>query len=309
MNYNPLVSVIMNCCNGEAYLREAVDSVLSQSYKNWEIIFWDNCSKDKSVEIIQSYKDKRIKCFKAQEFTALGKARNLAIEKSRGEIIAFLDVDDIWYKEKLLLQVEVFIKKESVGIVVTDTIFFDKDGDQRQLYSSIKPKEGNVFRALLKRYDLSLETVAIRRKHLDLLVEWFDVRFDMIEEAELLIRLSKKCELAYIDKVLAKWRMHDDSWTFSKYEKFPVERELMIEKFCKLYPNFEDEYSDECMELRKAIAKERALLGWKKSDLREARAFLRPYLGDRKMLIYFLLTFLPKSIYDKIQQLRGFKPI
>ena len=77
----------MNCYNGEAYLYESIKSVLSQTYKNWEIIFWDNKSEDKSAEIFKSYNDKRFKYFYAHEHTPLYKARNLAIEKSKGELI------------------------------------------------------------------------------------------------------------------------------------------------------------------------------------------------------------------------------
>ena len=65
----PLVSIIMNCYNGQKYLREAVQSVINQTYKNWEIIFWDNQSKDKSSQILKSFKDKRIKYFKSKNFS------------------------------------------------------------------------------------------------------------------------------------------------------------------------------------------------------------------------------------------------
>ena len=101
----PLVSIIMNCYNGEDYLPESIQSVLSQNYKNWELIFWDNKSEDKSAEIFKSYKDKRLKYFYADEHTSLYKARNLAIKKSQGDFIAFLDTDDLWDKKKLESQI------------------------------------------------------------------------------------------------------------------------------------------------------------------------------------------------------------
>lgn len=77
---NPLVSVIMNCYNSETYLKDAI----AQTYENWEIIFWDNQSIDKSPKIVKSYTDKRIKYFYAPEHTLLGEARNKAIEKADG---------------------------------------------------------------------------------------------------------------------------------------------------------------------------------------------------------------------------------
>ena len=78
-----LVSVIINCFNGEKYLREALDSVIIQTYKNWEIIFWDNQSTDKSAEIFKSYKDNRLKYYRASSHAdILYEARNYALKKT-----------------------------------------------------------------------------------------------------------------------------------------------------------------------------------------------------------------------------------
>ena len=93
---SPLVSVIMNCFNGEQYLREAIDSVIAQTYQNWELIFYDNQSIDNSAEIFNSYKDSRFKYYYAKEHTNLFKARNIAIEESKADFFAFLDTDDLW---------------------------------------------------------------------------------------------------------------------------------------------------------------------------------------------------------------------
>ena len=101
MNKNPLVSILMNCFNGEVFLQEALESIFRQSYTNWELIFWDNKSTDKSIDIISSVKDKRIKIFSSQEHTNLGKARKNAFNKAKGDYLAFLDVDDLWEDNKL----------------------------------------------------------------------------------------------------------------------------------------------------------------------------------------------------------------
>ena len=69
------VSIIMNCYNGENYLDESLNSVINQTYKNWELIFYDNCSTDKSVTILEKYKDKRIKYFKSKKKINLGLAK------------------------------------------------------------------------------------------------------------------------------------------------------------------------------------------------------------------------------------------
>ena len=91
MNEKPLVSVIINCFNGEKYLKEAIDSVIKQTYQHWELIFWDNQSTDNSVEIFKSYADDRLKYFYAPTHTLLYEARNYATEESLGRFTALLN--------------------------------------------------------------------------------------------------------------------------------------------------------------------------------------------------------------------------
>ena len=96
MSKNIKVSVIVNCFNGQKYLHKCIGSILNQEYQNFEIIFWDNNSSDDSIEIAKKFKDDRIKIFKNTITEKLYKARNKAINKSSGELIAFLDCDDWW---------------------------------------------------------------------------------------------------------------------------------------------------------------------------------------------------------------------
>src|SRR5205085_2533899 len=101
----PTVSVIMNCFNGERWLREAIDSVFEQSYQDWEIVFWDNCSTDASAEIARGYGD-RVRYFGAETRTSLGAARSLALQRARGEYIGYLDCDDVLFPYHLATHVE-----------------------------------------------------------------------------------------------------------------------------------------------------------------------------------------------------------
>ena len=116
----PLVSVIVNCFNGERYLKECIQSIINQTYTNFEIIFWNNNSTDKSQKIVSEFLVKRIKVFKTNVKQSLGESRNKAIEKSSGELITFLDVDDWYLSEKLDLQVKIFEKNQDVGLVFTN---------------------------------------------------------------------------------------------------------------------------------------------------------------------------------------------
>ena len=117
---NPLVTVIINCRNGEKYLKESVESAISQSYKNLEIIFFDNKSQDRSSKIIKRFNDKRLRYFKSQKILKLYHARNLAIKKSKGKYITFLDCDDIWLKDKISKQVKFLSQNKDIKILYSN---------------------------------------------------------------------------------------------------------------------------------------------------------------------------------------------
>ena len=129
----PLVSIIVNCFNGEKYLNQCIQSIINQTYKNFEIIFWDNNSTDESQKIVSQFVDKRIKVFKTNEKLDLGASRNKAIQKSLGDLITFLDVDDWYLPEKINLQVKIFEKKKDVGLVFTNYYHYNEISKKKKI--------------------------------------------------------------------------------------------------------------------------------------------------------------------------------
>lgn len=110
----PLVSIIMPCYNAERYIAQSIESVLAQSYQNWELIITDDASTDKSVEIISKYSknDDRISVMVPDEHQGIARTRNMSISRARGRFMAFLDSDDIWYPEKLEKQVNYMLEND-----------------------------------------------------------------------------------------------------------------------------------------------------------------------------------------------------
>jgi len=295
----PKVSVVMNCLNGERYLREAIDSVVAQTYPHWEIVFWDNASTDASPEIAKSYGE-RIRYFRSPETYPLAKARKLALAEARREYVAFLDCDDIWQPRKLEKQIVLFEANPRVGLVFCDTEFFNEKGIIRQLYKRKreKPLRGMVFRELLRRYFLSTETVVIRSKALDDLGAGFDERLNIMHDKDLFLKIACHYELDYVDEPLAQWRVHGGSWSHSKYELSAAESELVLEKWLKTDPHFEETYAEEVATFRRNIVLQRALGEWKNNKPERARRVLRDHQGfDPKMLIAYVGTYLPSSTY------------
>ncbi len=126
-----LISIVIPVFNSEKYIQEALDSIYEQSYRNYEIIVVDDGSKDKSIDLLKKYKN--IKLI-SQKNSGAYKARNVGIDAAKGEYIAFLDADDIWDKEKLLKQIQIFTANPNISVIGTAMNTFDKYGLENKKY-------------------------------------------------------------------------------------------------------------------------------------------------------------------------------
>ena len=225
----PLVSIIINCFNGEKYLNEALTSVVNQSYKNWEVIFWDNQSTDNSAKIYKAYRESRFKYFYAKEHTSLYQARNLAIENSNGELISFLDTDDMWVNNKLELQVPLF-KEQDIGVVFSNLWLLKKDKKNKKLYSNQKLLSGRIYNELIKNYNVGLGTTIIKKFYYTNLKKKFDERFSIIGDFDLFLRLSKMCIFKSIQTPLAYYRLHGKNLSTTNKQKEIEEFQVWLEE-------------------------------------------------------------------------------
>ena len=215
----PLVSILMNCFNGEKYLREAIDSVLAQTYQNWELIFWDNQSTDFSAEIFNSYIDKRLKYFYAPKHSLLYDARNCAAEKSSGNYIAFLDVDDYWEANKLEMQMNVFLTDTNVAMVYSNYYFRNEINKTEKIQHKKRLPEGIIVDILLRKYVIGLLTMVIDKKFLCEKNNPFDPRLHTIGDFDIAIKISSKNEVACIQQPLATYRWHGSNETVLTMDK------------------------------------------------------------------------------------------
>jgi len=217
-NYQPLVSIIMNCYNGEKFLNECIESVLTQTYVNWEIIFWDNKSKDKSAEIFKSYEDKRFKYYYADEYTSLYKARNLAIAKTNGDLLAFIDVDDVWVNTKLELQVPLF-NDPQISLSYSNLWIMKNTIENKKIFIKNKPKSGFMYEKLLDEYNVGIITVILRKKIIGHVSKIFDERFSIIGDFNFFLNLSKLHYFHYTETPLAYYRIHNKNFSSMYKEK------------------------------------------------------------------------------------------
>jgi glycosyltransferase involved in cell wall biosynthesis len=229
----PIVSIIMNCYNGEKYLAESLQSVLNQSYKNWELIFFDNASTDKSKYIFNKFKDQRFKYFFNKKKINLYAARNLAISKTKGDFIAFIDVDDWWEKSNLIRRKLFYLKKKFAFSYSNCYYFFEKN-KKKKIFTKNKLPNGHIFNELSKNYLVNLSTVLIRKSFLLKLNYIFNKKYNIIGDFDLILRLSEKYLAHSINEPLVNIRYHDQNFSRLNRDLFYKEYKNWYEKVINL---------------------------------------------------------------------------
>ena len=219
-NNKDLVSIIMNCHNGEKYLTQSVNSIISQSHQNWELIFWDNVSTDKSKQIIKSYNDKRIKYFLSKKFFKLYEARNLAISSAKGKYISFLDTDDYWSKNKLKKQINFIKKNKKYKIVYSNYFILDELKNKKKKVTEFLPS-GYITKNLLNNYVLGIVSVFLEKKIFDSFS--FNKKYEIIGDFDFFINLSKKYEFGCVNEPLAVYRWHEENYSKRKLNIYIIE--------------------------------------------------------------------------------------
>jgi glycosyltransferase involved in cell wall biosynthesis len=210
---SPAVSVIMNCYNGERWLRTAIDSVFAQTYRDWEIVFWDNASTDGSAAIAQSY-GPRVRYFRAAQTSTLGAARTLAAREARCRYIAILDCDDVWLPDKLERQVARMDARPELALVYSDCWFIDGVGEiLGRAFERTRPPTGDSFLGLLTRPNfIPCLTILMRRDVLEK-IGWFHPELRYTEEYDLVLRVARDHPIDFFEEPLAQYRLHGANTT------------------------------------------------------------------------------------------------
>ena len=302
-NTKPLVSIVVNCYNGEKYLKEALDSVIAQKYTNWEIVFWDNQSTDNSIEIVKSMNDDRIRCFITPVHSTLGEARNMAMKEIRGELVSFIDCDDVWQPDFLEKAVAVFTKDSERYSFYYSNYYNWTDGDQMIEHDSDRQSGEKNFQDILGHYTVGMSAVVVKKSVLEVNHIIFDRRYQLIEDYDFFLRLSH-CKNAYYDATpLMKYRMHPGSLTNSMKMGWGEELQMLYDDLNeKLLAKEElDRYKEELKWLKVRIVKNK--IEKFISEGHRGKAFtllLKNTQVNYKLTIMLLAILLPQQLYAKI---------
>jgi glycosyltransferase involved in cell wall biosynthesis len=207
----PSVSVIMNVRNGASTLRESVESVLRQSFQDWELIVWDDRSSDESAQIVAEYKDPRIRYFLSPEDASLGKARSDAIRQAAGTWLAFLDQDDIWLPRKLEQQMALALVDDTTGLIYGRTVRFYPSGMERdydQTHEFTLLPEGDVFNQLFTDSCFIAMSSAVFRRTAVEAVGGIPDAIQIVPDYWLYVAVARRYPVRAVQEVVCRYRMH-----------------------------------------------------------------------------------------------------
>ena len=242
------VSVIIPCYNGESFIGSAIESVLTQTHRDFEVVVVDDGSRDRSEAVVGGFlSDPRVVLVKHEENRGIPAARNSGIRSSNGRYLAFLDQDDLWTSTKLEVQVSMLDEGPSnLGMVFSDVVMVDDSGVSLGLAQGREIPRGighmsrrRRLRALYLRNFIPLISVLIRRTCLDD-VGWFDesIRGGM-DDYELCLRIAADWDIGLVDEPLAVHRVHEGSYS-KDTERLVADAPRVMDRLVRQYPFLED---------------------------------------------------------------------
>ncbi len=228
----PRVSVIMNVYNGAATLHESIRSVLNQTFQDWELIFWDDCSTDGSAAILAEFAEPRFRYFLASEPTNLGQARYLAVQEASGEWVAFLDQDDVWLPQKLEQQIA--LTHAGVGIVYGRTVMFFPDGAERDfdhLHEFEPLPQGDIFvRLFTESCFIAMSSVMLLRRAI-LGLGPLPREIETSPDYYFFVALARDYQARAVQQVVCRYRRHRGAMSNSRTPAMQSEAIWIVDRW------------------------------------------------------------------------------
>lgn len=295
----PQISIIVNCFNGEKYVQEAIDSILAQTFQNWEVIFWDNQSTDRSAEILAAYRDPRIRYFRPDVHTNLAPARGLAVGKARGELLTFLDCDDIYLPENLAEKVEA-MESRRWAFAYGGSIYVNEEKKEIRRY--LPPSSGgNVFSRLLRQFDVDISALVVSRLFLEKNGITFSNDVVGSTEYDIVMQMAPVGKCKIINRYITIIRHYQSSLTYKIMAHWASDRIATLQKIQNRHPKIITEnYKEYCVAKHRAVYYEVRYLV-EIANLQEARCKMRQIAHhDIRYIILYCVLFISRQLWIEV---------
>ncbi len=241
----PKISVVICAFNAERYLGATIESIIHQTYRDWELVIVDDGSRDQTKSIVDSYiKQGHPIRYHYQTNQGFGYSRNKVLELARGQWIAIIDHDDICLPERLETQIEAAERHSSVGFIFSNSEHFSDDGTVlRRQFDSFNPcaldlRAGAAGNHLLVHGCFVDSETAFFKREIALAVGGFDVNFRFITDYDFFIKMGFRCDFLGIPQVLSKWRVHPKQFTQTAREVVLLEHRRLYQQWSR-YPGLD----------------------------------------------------------------------
>ncbi len=227
----PTVSAIIITYNRANFLKKSIESILNQTYHDFEILIVDDCSPDHTREIVEGFNDKRIKYFIHENNKGEGGSRNTGLQHARGKYIAFLDDDDEWLENKLQRQVSLLeTASHEIGVVYTGLIRIDGKTDEIIDTNQIQKASGHILSNLIQGKNFVTPSTVMIKKECFESVGIFDEKLPTGFDYDMWIRIAKHYQFQYLNEPLVKYRIHSSQLS-GNYQLQIKGREAMFAKY------------------------------------------------------------------------------
>ena len=214
---SPKISVLMSVYNGEQFLREAIDSILQQTYRDFEFIIVNDGSQDRSEEIIRSYEDPRIRFYSNGQNLGLIPSLNRGLQMAQGEFLARLDADDVALPQRLEKQVQVLESSPEIVLTGTQMQLIDSDGKDLEVWAY--PEHPLLARwVMMFNTPVSNSSVLARAQPMRE-VGGYRIEYKYAEDFDLWSRLAEHGDVVNLPEVLGKYRVHGESVTTTREQE------------------------------------------------------------------------------------------
>lgn len=211
----PLVSIIMPTYNASQFIQESIESIISQTYENWELFIVNDCSTDSTEKIIKYFSARDTRIHLIQRNTNGGRpsiAKNTALPYIQGVYLAFLDSDDLWLNSKLEIQVKYMMNNPDYALTYTSGFWIDQYGKIIKQYD-VKYQGGKNLKKMLQRYEINNQSVMMKIEALTNTIERFNENITIGEDYNLFMHVVAQYDVSSINEPLIKYRIHNEAIT------------------------------------------------------------------------------------------------
>tara|TARA_B100001248_G_scaffold36258_1_gene23216 strand:+ start:614 stop:1507 length:894 start_codon:yes stop_codon:yes gene_type:complete len=297
MGHEVKISVLMNCYNSENFIFDSINSLILQTYKDWELVVWDDASTDNTLNIVKAIKDNRIRIFENKKHKGLGPSRLSAQKVLRGDYISILDSDDLYENDKLEKQIKILDNNFNVSLVAS---WYTLINHKNELLKKIKYKNDLIsLNEKIYGDNIFAHSTIMYRKSNAINSGWYSSRLEYGQDYDLTLKLIQNSSFAISNEYLVKIRDSSQSMTRNKsLQELIVKEHFKILNFAKDNYDLNRAQSKVNTKFLKIVKLKLLLLDYKKEASFKKILEIFSFILKNLNLLFYILKYILKKLIN-----------